>query len=143
MGNKCPRCGGEIKCLAGHSAHWRNWFCADEAGCGWQAWDQSAAPSPPQDPRDEDVQEIKRLQAAWNSAFNQAMENGAKYQQAMNVLRVAREAINALMEYLPRKRWVGGIENGHYVYEKGPKAILAIEKGEDAIHKIKELMGEK
>jgi len=35
--DKCPRCGGELKCLGGHSAHPANWYCADskKSGCNW------------------------------------------------------------------------------------------------------------
>ena len=36
--DKCPRCGGPLECLAGFSAHPSNWYCKNEAGCGWQAW---------------------------------------------------------------------------------------------------------
>lgn len=39
MIDKCPKCGGPLRCLAGESAHPSNWFCEDEKGCGWQAWD--------------------------------------------------------------------------------------------------------
>lgn len=38
MRDKCPKCKGPIECLAGESAHPRNWYCADERGCGWAAW---------------------------------------------------------------------------------------------------------
>ena len=37
--NKCPKCGGSIRCLGGKPAHDSNWYCEDETGCGWQAWD--------------------------------------------------------------------------------------------------------
>ncbi len=39
--DKCPKCKGELKCLSGESAHPDNWYCKDETGCGWQAWDSS------------------------------------------------------------------------------------------------------
>ena len=42
LDSKCPKCGGEIRCLAGKPAHPDNWYCKDEKGCGWQAWDQSS-----------------------------------------------------------------------------------------------------
>lgn len=35
----CPKCGGPLNCLAGTSAHPDNWFCVDEEGCGWRAWE--------------------------------------------------------------------------------------------------------
>lgn len=45
--DKCPECGGDLKCLAGHSGHPRNWYCEDENSCGWQAWGyDNPAPSP-------------------------------------------------------------------------------------------------
>ena len=37
---KCPECGGDLACLSGRSAHESNWYCRDEEGCGWQAWDR-------------------------------------------------------------------------------------------------------
>lgn len=135
--NKCPRCGGETRCLAGHSAHGHNWFCANETGCGWQAWNQSATLSPTKDPSDEDSREIKRLQAAWDSAFKQAMENGSKYQQAMTALKVAREALEEAIGHL---EWIGYGDS----YERGCANESKLPgKLDNAIRKIKELMGEK
>lgn len=40
--NICPKCKGEMCCLAGESAHPSNWYCKDEDGCGYQAWNASA-----------------------------------------------------------------------------------------------------
>lgn len=40
--DKCPRCGSELKCLAGHSAHPLNWYCKNENICGWQAWNHNS-----------------------------------------------------------------------------------------------------
>jgi len=37
--DKCPRCGGDLKCLGGCSAHPDNWYCRDTSGCGWRAWE--------------------------------------------------------------------------------------------------------
>ena len=34
----CPKCGNPAQCLSGCSGHPLNWYCSDEAGCGWQAW---------------------------------------------------------------------------------------------------------
>ena len=39
--DNCPKCGGEIECLAGESAHAGNWYCSDEKDCGWQAWNKN------------------------------------------------------------------------------------------------------
>jgi NTP pyrophosphatase (non-canonical NTP hydrolase) len=52
--DKCPQCGGEIKCLAGHSANPLNWYCADDGdyGCGWTAWQQPMEPNRPNRPLD-------------------------------------------------------------------------------------------
>lgn len=36
---KCPKCGGTVRVLAGCSAHRDNWYCEDESGCGWKAWE--------------------------------------------------------------------------------------------------------
>ncbi len=44
---KCPKCGGETKCLAGESAHHSNWYCEDETKCGWQAWNKGNKPMKP------------------------------------------------------------------------------------------------
>jgi len=35
LDNNCPKCGGELKCLGGESAHSNNWYCKDEEKCGW------------------------------------------------------------------------------------------------------------
>ena len=111
----CLGCGQPVR------THLRNGTCGAEADAEMRRIAE-AATSPPKDPRDEDVQEIKRLQAAWNSAFNQAMENGAKYQQAMNVLRVAREALEQIDgNFFPDYRHIA----------------------REALRQIKELMGEK
>jgi len=45
MEMKCPECGGATSCLAGESAHWKNWYCDDEINCGWQAWQPKKAMS--------------------------------------------------------------------------------------------------
>lgn len=37
----CPKCGASLECLGGCSAHENNWYCSNEEGCGWQAWDRS------------------------------------------------------------------------------------------------------
>lgn len=101
------------------------------------------APSPPQDQRDEDAQEIKRLRAAWDSSHQQAMENGAKYKQAEEALRVAREALEFYADPDNCN------EDGFYV----EPAIIADSfyefhnengrKATEALRQIKELMGEK
>lgn len=44
--NKCPKCGGPTGCLSGASAHPDNWYCEDENGCGWRAW-ESRTPARP------------------------------------------------------------------------------------------------
>jgi len=38
MSDKCPKCGKELICLGGCSAHHNHWYCSDEKGCGWNAW---------------------------------------------------------------------------------------------------------
>jgi NTP pyrophosphatase (non-canonical NTP hydrolase) len=38
MKDTCPKCGGELRCLGGESAHPSNWYCENEEGCGWEAW---------------------------------------------------------------------------------------------------------
>jgi len=38
---KCPKCSSDLQCLGGSSAHPNNWYCTDEKGCGWQAWDKA------------------------------------------------------------------------------------------------------
>ena len=39
----CPDCDGVMSCLAGCSAHPDNWYCEDEDGCGYQAWNARAS----------------------------------------------------------------------------------------------------
>lgn len=34
----CPKCGKEMECLGGCSAHPDNWYCSDEESCGYEAW---------------------------------------------------------------------------------------------------------
>lgn len=38
MSINCPCCGKEMRCLGGCSGHPINWYCSDEDGCGYQAW---------------------------------------------------------------------------------------------------------
>ena len=99
----------------------------------------AATPSPSQDPRDEDAQYVKRLKAAWDSAHQQAMENGAKYKQAMEALRVAREALELINkkccgEALPA--WDASLQT---TVSRGYVADVC----DAAEYKIKEMMGEK
>jgi hypothetical protein len=42
MADKCPRCSKDLLCLGGCSAHPDNWYCSDEKGCGYQAWNPQA-----------------------------------------------------------------------------------------------------
>ena len=50
MSDKCPKCGGDISCLGGCSAHHSNWYCDDEACCGWKAWETAKPESSPRSP---------------------------------------------------------------------------------------------
>lgn len=59
---KCPSCGGDLAYLGGCSAHETNWYCKDEEGCGWQAW--------------EGVSEKKR--SMFNSLTDFILSNGDK-----------------------------------------------------------------
>lgn len=43
--NKCQKCGGPTDCLSGASAHPDNWYCENESGCGWRAWENRGSSS--------------------------------------------------------------------------------------------------
>lgn len=88
--NKCPRCGGETRCLAGHSAHWRNWFCANETGCGWQAWNQATSTSPTKDTRDETLRATGRMSNRVE-ALVQVTEGGVEIYDRKEMLTLARK----------------------------------------------------
>ena len=36
--SECPKCGAQLLCLGGESAHPDNWYCIDDA-CGYKAWE--------------------------------------------------------------------------------------------------------
>lgn len=52
----CPNCGKHLVCLAGRDASVKNWYCSDEKGCGWRAWDGKAK-----------MEEVMRSTPTWDS----------------------------------------------------------------------------
>lgn len=62
-GPRCPKCNGPMSCLAGHSAHHANWYCDDEEGCGFRAWEPTPikVASPPSQDHPFNEQELAIL----------------------------------------------------------------------------------
>jgi len=93
--DKCPKCGGNIRCLAGELAHADNWYCEDEQGCGWWAWGETRDPVAESDLPDllAEAQEQERI------ASRAFADVKAELDQLHTMVSEYLEAFDEMMQY--------------------------------------------
>lgn len=113
--HECPKCGDELRCLSGESAHPDNWYCKDEDGCGWQAWDRSIASSDmEQDHLDITFEELLDIACRMSQDIQDYVDEGEKAGSAMTGSKELLEEFNVIYRRT-NQHWMNQNSDGESV----------------------------